>query len=82
MTTHKRMHDVPVGASLKLIRVKRTAWSWCLEAGEEVELIEIQEQPVQFKVKDKLGRTWILDSHDVEFPSNKDQQETPAEAEF
>ncbi|GEM_PF-2246476 len=81
MTNHKRMHDIPVGASLKLIRDKRTAWSWNLVAGEEVELVEIQEQPVQFKVKDKLGRTWILDSHDVELPSEKDQQETAPEAE-
>ena len=77
MTTHKRMHDIPVGVPLKLIRDKRTAWSWSLL---EVELVEIQEQPVQFKVRDKLGRTWMLDSHDVELPAEKDQQGKMAEA--
>ena len=71
MAPHKRMHDIPIGASLKLVRKKRTAWSWSLNAGEEVELVEIQGQPVQFKVKDKMGRTWILDSHDVEMPSEE-----------
>lgn len=76
MTTHKRMHDIPIGASLKMIRDKRTAWSWSLSAGEDVELVEIQGQPVQFKVKDRLGRIWILDSHDVEIPSEEEQSES------
>ena len=71
MAPHKRMHDIPIGVSLKLVREKRTAWSWSLSAGEQVELVEIQGQPVQFKVEDKMGRTWILDSHDVEMPSEE-----------
>lgn len=81
MTTHKRMHDIPIGASLKLVRDKRTAWSWSLSAGEDVELMEIQGQPVQFKVKDRLGRFWMLDSHDVEMPLEEKQSQSAEAAE-
>ena len=71
MTTHKRMHDIPLGSTLSIKRIKRTAWSWSLNIGEKVELVEIQRQPIQFKVKDSLNRIWMLNSFDLVSPSQK-----------
>lgn len=80
MTTHKRMHDVPIGSKLRLVREKWTSWGWSIAEGEEVTLLGIQGQPVQFKAEDARGRTWMFDSHDVEVVGESAATETELES--
>ena len=65
-----RIHDLNIGSILKLTRNKRSSWGWEILAGESVELIEIQEQPVKLKVLDNKKREWHLDSHDIDLFDN------------